>query len=590
MASPTPGGTPQPGDRRPGDASTGTAPVSPAARVPAGPPAPPPPTPQPTAATQQVPPGAAGFGPRPQAQGLPGSGHRKTSSRPADPLAVALGNATLFGVGYLLKRRKLAAVGAAVVSITLMVIIGLLAPPAWLWHALLLLWWLTMIVHGALTARRPTRRTPSSAEVPPLDKPLVRRHRLIAATAAAIVLASAVGVAVEGRLLEASGTRSHQAGDCLEAIPTLERVGARHRIVDPLAARRAEDNLEACRILRGAIVNAKALPEQASDMMARYAEHPAALWPDASVRRVDLLLRAAETEFTLSLRDDDIERLAHGVELLTRVLELDSSRVDDVDTVLAAYARHLPGAQPCDATALFDWIAEHDPLDGFADRVAAVAPPIMLDCGERLLPTAPYEARDVYQALLDRYPEADVADSARDGLDEAEAAIEAGKLRGKFSGTRSTYCDDPVPYRKAPPYQGSGPHLFVLGEDPEMPDTHIPPEYRTNDTVLRHSLPHEWYADEPTEATLVLCATSEKGQLLTVCAYEGDLYLPLHRQRIHVRAYEVRTAEIAFELTMEIGNNGCPRIYYSYFDPPTMLYAPTVADQVRSALRPKIAP
>lgn len=42
-----------------------------------------------------------------------------TESRAHDPLAVALGNASLLGVGYLMLRRRRLAVAAAVVTVVL---------------------------------------------------------------------------------------------------------------------------------------------------------------------------------------------------------------------------------------------------------------------------------------------------------------------------------------------------------------------------------------------------------------------------------------------------------------------------------------
>lgn len=546
-----------------------------------------------TAAGSPHPPGNPGVGPWPPAHVSPDGAREKLAARRADPLAVALGNATLFGVGYFLQRRRLAAICAAVVSLILLVVIAVVGQPAWLWRVTLVLWWLAMIVHGWLSARRAARPAApaAAAEAVPLEKPVVRRQRRIAAAAAAVVLVSAVGVAVEARLLEASAANSHRAGDCTEARETLERIGARHRLVDPYVARRTESSREACRLLQASFRNARVLPEEAADLMARYADHPSALWPDASERHLDLLLRAGETELTLSLSDEDTSSLEHGVELLTRVLEMDSGLAGEVNQILNAYVRQLRGADACGATAAIDWIVEHDPLDDLADRVATVAPSILLACGDGLLEDSPYEARDVYRTLLDRYPDADTTEAARDGLDEAEAVLEEDALRSVFRGFGPGYCEEPIPYRRAPAYRGGGPHLVLVDEDVEMPDEHIAPDERTYDTVLNHSLPSEWIAEEVTDATLVLCASSEPGQRLATCPYEGGLTLPLHRQRIHVRAYEIRTAEVAFEVTMEIGNNGCPQvIHYPRLAQPTLLYAPTVPEQVRSALRPRIDP
>ena len=72
---------------------------------------------------------------------------------PRDPVAVALGNASLFGVGYFLLGRRAQGVLAALVSVVLLVVLGSAAGSGWVqWF--LLAWWVTTIGHGWLAARR----------------------------------------------------------------------------------------------------------------------------------------------------------------------------------------------------------------------------------------------------------------------------------------------------------------------------------------------------------------------------------------------------------------------------------------------------
>jgi hypothetical protein len=88
---------------------------------------------QPTQAVPEPPPGA-----------LPGP---PPAARPRDPLAVAVANASLLGIGYLLLgRRQLAAVA---VLITAVLVAMLATVNRTLWFEILVLaWWVAQIAHG----------------------------------------------------------------------------------------------------------------------------------------------------------------------------------------------------------------------------------------------------------------------------------------------------------------------------------------------------------------------------------------------------------------------------------------------------------
>jgi hypothetical protein len=63
-----------------------------------------------------------------------------------DPLAVALGNASLLGVGYLMLERRKLAVAAGAVTV---VLVSALVSVARSWcEVVVLLWWAAVIVHG----------------------------------------------------------------------------------------------------------------------------------------------------------------------------------------------------------------------------------------------------------------------------------------------------------------------------------------------------------------------------------------------------------------------------------------------------------
>src|ERR1700749_3274262 len=69
---------------------------------------------------------------------------------PAYPLAVAVGNASLLGAGYLMLGRRWTAVATGGVTLGLVILLGTVRS---LWtEAALVVWWAAMIEHGFLLA------------------------------------------------------------------------------------------------------------------------------------------------------------------------------------------------------------------------------------------------------------------------------------------------------------------------------------------------------------------------------------------------------------------------------------------------------
>jgi hypothetical protein len=92
-----------------------------------------------------------------------------------DPLAVAIGNASLLGVGYLMMGRRQLAVGTGVVTVGLVVLLATVD-----WSPVLeigvLLWWVGLVAHGWFLAGGRARRV------------VVRRQRMVALAVTAPVL------------------------------------------------------------------------------------------------------------------------------------------------------------------------------------------------------------------------------------------------------------------------------------------------------------------------------------------------------------------------------------------------------------------
>ncbi len=510
-------------------------------------------------------------------------------------------------MGYVLLRRWAAAAAAVVTSAVLIVLVAAFGQPGWFWRAVLALWWIATIIHGWILARRlgsppaaappapaPTSTAPVSAApfgtapvsaapfgtapvsaapfgTPPVSSaptsagPLTPGlltptpvtpgvtgrlgrdwgQRAIAAAAAVVVAAGATLIALDVRRIESAAATAHEAGNCEEAIATLDGFAAWHRAVDPYVTRRAADNVAACNLLIEALETDD--PLEAATLLAQYLDLGAARWQGASGRWADLLLTAAEGELESAI-EGDIDALESGFDLLAQVLAEAPDRAGAVDGLLTGYLEGLPEAEPCDAMDNLAWLGERSPsgdeLDRATEEVDTLAPPVLVACGNALLTTDPRDALEAFQTLLDRYPDHALAADALTGVNSAETQIEAQTVRQRLTGDAPRYCDDPAPYRAAPPYAGGGPHLLFSVGSQEFID-HVPPE---------------WRATDPTGATLIICATGPTlGGVLQSCFYEGGYTVSLHSAQFGVKGFELRTGTLAFDTTISLGG-GCPDV------------------------------
>lgn len=507
-----------------------------------------------------------------------------TPARRVDPLAVALGNATLLGVGHMLLRRWGPAVLTIGIATVLLAFLAGFGQPGWFWRVVLVLWWVTTIAHGWRLARR---AAPEPVAAGHLRR--VRRQRAIAAAATLAVVAGSIVVAVDARRIEARAADAHQAGDCESAVESLDGIGGRHRIVDPYLTRRTGGDAEACALLLAAYADAEADPPAAAEQVQRYLDHPSARWDGAPGLRADLLLTAAEAELADALAGT-VPALATGFDLLAEVLETDPGRAEGVATVLTDYVAQLPTVDPCEAKLNIDWLVDREPtgdeLDRPGEQAQEVAPSVFLACGDQLVETDPSQARAAYQALLDDYPDHELVDDARQGRNAAQTLIEEEIVSDLIS--RDAYCEDPSRYRGAPAYRGNGPHL-VLVFGPES---------------FRDAIPSDWLAEDHTDVGLVLCVDGpENGRVVQTCAYQGDATNPgpvqvqLRANRYTVEAFEVNTGERAIDTTVETASGGCPSVLTwscpalnPNCPPPGSIRADHNDGQVRSAVESWVFP
>lgn len=492
-----------------------------------------------------------------------------------DRYAVALGNASLLGVGYLQLRRPGLAVLALGGTVGLVVATALFDRPL-IVHIALLAWWLGGIAHGwQLAGSHPTDTA--------------GRQRLLALCAVIPVLLVVALLRGDALRIERTALEAHRGGDCPRALSTLDGLWAGHRVVDAELVARAEDATGACALLVRASRQAKVDRAGAASTLRTYLEHPGAVWSGANARRANLLLAQAEAELDAGLGGVDA-RLDDGFDHLGLVLSDYPSRLAEVDAVLDRFLRDLPKADPCAAEHVTDWLvarpASGDRLDRAAEGVPRLAPPAIVGCGdERLSNGEPRQAKAEYERLLAEYPEHELAATAERGAHEAELAIQLANLRQllaiPYGHENPAYCRHPAPYGGAEPYRaGGGPYPALL--------------YGIDGT--RKKLPSSWLASDATDAALVICAGDLGfGAAVDSCEYRDDQngatsWVSFHNRRIPVRAYELRTGDLVKDGHVEIGGTSCPYFLTYFGSLPSKQYVDADAHDVREAYKGLIYP
>ncbi|MPZ81097.1 MAG: hypothetical protein GEV28_12165 [Actinophytocola sp.] len=496
-------------------------------------------------------------------------------ARSRDPFAVALGNASLLGVGYvLLGRRGLAAV-AVTVSLGLLAVLAFVEGAGW-FQGVVFAWWAAVAVHGFYLATS-SRTRPSG----------VRAQRLVAAAAAVPVLATFVVLRVDAAQKESAADEAHRAGECAQVLSIVDGLGPAQRLADAPLVDRANDGAEACELVVRARRQAKDDRLLAARTIARYQDHRAARWAGAADYRADLLLDQAAENLRAALTGD-VDALGAGFDLLRKIRGEFRDRTSDADGVLADFLGGLPVEDPCVTLKVTDWIGRQQArgstdlrrAEGIVDEVAPAA---LVGCADRLLAANnPSEALKGYQRLVTDYPEHTLAARAEKGITAATYAIQLRDVRTlltpPYGGELPPYCTTPKPYGGAKPYRGRGPHRTMLfGQDHH-----------------RDNLPAPWRATDDAAAVLVICAGAEQlGDVVETCTYEpvdmpgGYRSVTFHKYKVPVRVYEVRTGRLVANTTVQIGGTSCP--YFLYGLPADEYVSPTTAD-IRAAYQGLITP
>ncbi|MGA8115707.1 MAG: hypothetical protein WCA46_18765, partial [Actinocatenispora sp.] len=136
-------------------------------------------------------------------------------ARTVDPLAVAVGNASLLGVGYLMLGWRRLAAGTGLVTLVLVVLLASAYRTTW-FEVVVALWWVALVAHGWHLARGRTR--PAQ----------VRGPRLVALCATVPVLLVVTLLRVDAARIEQSVTEARAGGDCAQASNALARLWFGH--------------------------------------------------------------------------------------------------------------------------------------------------------------------------------------------------------------------------------------------------------------------------------------------------------------------------------------------------------------------------
>ena len=495
---------------------------------------------------------------------------------PRDPVAAALGNASLLGVGYLLLGRRVLGVTTSLISLVLLVVLGSVAHSGWV-QWLLLVWWAGMIGHGWLAARRVPTAT-------------MTRQRIGAGALAVVVLGAFVIVRLDVDSRADDMNVAHAGGDCGLALSIVDGVGFWQRIGDGPVADGMLDAAAACRLVQRAREQAATDRLLAVETMASYERRPDARWAGAHRYREDLLLDQADEDLRAGLTEAHQLDLEHGFALLAMLRKEFPNRQHDADAVLDDFLAGLPTDDACRTVAVTDWIAKQDAgIEEFdqAETVAAeVAPPALLECADtRLAASDPTGARTRYRQLLDTYSNDPGVSRAKRGITLSTWAIQLGEVRALVQTTYPNeipdYCRNPKPYSAAPRYTGRGTfRAMVFGQDTQ-----------------RNSLPKAWRAADPKYAALVICAgETAYGAVTETCPYVpttgggGTRYVSFHKQKVPVRVYEVRTGRRVTNRALQIGGTSCPQIIRAetYGLGPGAQYVDSSRADIRAAYQPLI--
>ncbi|MFL5994430.1 MAG: tetratricopeptide repeat protein [Streptomyces sp.] len=466
-----------------------------------------------------------------------------------DPIAVALGNASLLGVGYLMLRRR--GLALAAVAGTAGLVCGLVTTASPSYEVAVLVWWTAAVVHGWFLARGGGGRvTVLRTKRTKRTKNRQRRQRLVALGITLPVLLAVGLLRFDAFRIGRSVTEARESGDCAGVVNAQDSVWFGHRVVDASLTARGDEAVAACDRLRTA---------------------------------------GAELRTALT---GDTDALADGFGTLASVLA-EGGNEKTVEAALDGFLGRLPTEateDPCATAAVTDWLRDrgrsHDVLDRSADTAGRTAPAALVGCGDDLLADDNWDqARMYYDRLLDRYPGSDLADRARKGTRKATLSLELAKVRSLLSGgtgTQPEYCARPAKYSGAEPLgKGTNRALFYASDAYGLASGYP------------KRLPGSWKAGDAADAVLVVCMSGETfGPSVETCPYRSEStgavgYVSFHKIAIRAKVYELRTGRLVADREIQVSGTSCPATIYTAKNTVSMYVDPSTSD-VRSAFRPLV--
>lgn len=445
---------------------------------------------------QQYPP------PPPTGLPYPGPPPKVGPNQVHDPLAVALGNASLLGLGYFLVRRW----GFAVLGLigTAVLVLLLCTQRKSGYEFALIGWGLLQIVHGWFLAQRQPLRAASLTK------------RLVALGVTVLVFA---GVAFErhdaGRI-DQQAMAARDAGDCGGVRAAQAKYNVGHRIGDAPRTTRVETDVNAC------------------DQI------------DAAAGKLRTARPAA-----------DVAGLQAGFNQLAAVLA-QPHQERTVQAALDEFLKGLPLKNPCQTLTVTGWLRARTKAGNLLDQAAAIVPRIepnaLLGCADSQAAAKDWPtARSTYQLLVSRYPHAKQTDRARAGIKKADYEILQAKIRAELARVRGlvssgNYCSTPARFSPAPRIRSGVNRAVFSGAG-----------------TYTSKLPSQWKGSTADNSALVICAGEEKqGPAVRTCqytgivGYTGSASVTFHKIAVPVQVYELRTGRLIRKSTLQIGGSVCP--------------------------------
>lgn len=453
-----------------------------------------------------------------------------------DPVAVAVGNASLLGVGYLLLRRYWFALAA--VAGTVVLVSRLVSTSDALYEVAVLVWWVAVIVHGWFLARRDTG-----------GRGTVRGRRLVALAVTMPVLLILGLLRFGAARIQGSVAEARHDGDCARVVSAQDQVWFGYRIADAPGTARGDEAVAACD-----------------------------------------RLRTATAQLTTELTGDT-RSLRKGFRTLASVLAEDGND-KTVETTLNRFLGRLPVKDPCVTADVTDWLRSrepsHDLLDRSADTAARTAPAALVGCADDFMAHNSWElARDRYDELLQWYPGGDLADRARKGTKKAALNIEltqVSRLLTAEADEQPAYCSSPAKYSGAKPMgKGTNRALFFAHDEYSIAEDY-PKKF-----------PSSWKAADASDAVLVVCMGEVTyGPSTQTCPYQAKSSgavsnVTFHKIEVPVKGYELRTGKLVTSRKLQIGGTSCPStVYAEEGADPGPMYVRASASDVRAAFRPLV--